>query len=163
MELGVYLDYHSADVGTFDPGKVILRVQEAFPDAILDPLDYSDQEVRRIVKKYGDLPQGSVMVRQIKDKQQRNGPSFRFEIPAAAGPMVGFARRYEVRVTVPDATDDATVAKLREFLKGLTLGEPEFRCERSRLADECAKLNPEEERALAEEGLGSDEVDLPEY
>jgi len=37
------------------------------------------------------------------------------------------------------------------------------RLERRRLVEECAKLDPEVERALAEEGLGADGVEWPEY
>ncbi|HEX8452483.1 MAG TPA: hypothetical protein VF647_10320 [Longimicrobium sp.] len=39
--------------------------------------------------------------------------------------------------------------------------EAALRC--ARFDDECAKLNPAEERALAEEGLAADLVDWPEY
>jgi metal-responsive CopG/Arc/MetJ family transcriptional regulator len=37
------------------------------------------------------------------------------------------------------------------------------RLERSRLAQECAKLDPAFEKALAEEGLAGDLVEWPEY
>jgi len=37
------------------------------------------------------------------------------------------------------------------------------RLDRSRLARECARLDPKAERALAEEGLGSDLAEWPEY
>lgn len=37
------------------------------------------------------------------------------------------------------------------------------RFERRRLAEECGKLDPRAERALAEEGLGSDVAVWPEY
>ena len=37
------------------------------------------------------------------------------------------------------------------------------RLEHRRLAEECAKLDPEAERALAEEGLGEDADAWPEY
>ena len=37
------------------------------------------------------------------------------------------------------------------------------RIERSRLARECAKLDPEDEKALAEEGLNRDLSEWPEY
>jgi Arc/MetJ-type ribon-helix-helix transcriptional regulator len=37
------------------------------------------------------------------------------------------------------------------------------RLERRRLIDECAKLDPAEERALAEEGLAADVAEWPEY
>ena len=37
------------------------------------------------------------------------------------------------------------------------------RLERSRLAQECAKLDPKFEKALAEEGLSEDLAEWPEY
>jgi metal-responsive CopG/Arc/MetJ family transcriptional regulator len=37
------------------------------------------------------------------------------------------------------------------------------RAQRARLAHECAKLDPNEEKALAEEGMGSDLTTWPEY
>jgi Arc/MetJ-type ribon-helix-helix transcriptional regulator len=37
------------------------------------------------------------------------------------------------------------------------------RSRRSRLAEECAKLDPDSERELAEEGLGAELPDWPEY
>lgn len=37
------------------------------------------------------------------------------------------------------------------------------RLERSRLAQECAKLDPEYEKALAEEGMSEDLAEWPEY
>ena len=37
------------------------------------------------------------------------------------------------------------------------------RLERSRLAGECAKLDPAFEKALAEEGLSEDQAEWPEY
>lgn len=37
------------------------------------------------------------------------------------------------------------------------------RLERRRLADECAKLDPAAERAIAEEGLGADAREWPAY
>ncbi len=37
------------------------------------------------------------------------------------------------------------------------------RLERRRLVEECAKLDPQVERALAEEGLSADGMEWPEY
>lgn len=37
------------------------------------------------------------------------------------------------------------------------------RLERRRLVEECGKLDPSAERALAEEGIGTDAVGWPEY
>ena len=43
------------------------------------------------------------------------------------------------------------------------LEEKLARMARSRLARECARLNPAEERALAEEGLAGDALEWPAY
>ncbi len=45
----------------------------------------------------------------------------------------------------------------------IALAEKLDRLERGRLARECAKLNPKEERALADEGLAVDHESWPEY
>jgi Arc/MetJ-type ribon-helix-helix transcriptional regulator len=45
----------------------------------------------------------------------------------------------------------------------IALAEKLDRLERGRLARECAKLNPKEERALADEGLPVDQQSWPEY
>lgn len=37
------------------------------------------------------------------------------------------------------------------------------RIERRRLADECAKLDPKQEKLLAEEGMNEDSAEWPEY
>ena len=43
------------------------------------------------------------------------------------------------------------------------VAEQLVRFRRTRLAEACARLDPDEERALADEGLGSDMADWPEY
>lgn len=43
------------------------------------------------------------------------------------------------------------------------VAEQMLRFRRTRLAEACARLNPAEERALADEGLGRDAADWPEY
>jgi Arc/MetJ-type ribon-helix-helix transcriptional regulator len=45
----------------------------------------------------------------------------------------------------------------------MAVAEKLERAQRARLARECAKLDPMEERALAEEGMGSDLTAWPEY
>jgi Arc/MetJ-type ribon-helix-helix transcriptional regulator len=45
----------------------------------------------------------------------------------------------------------------------IALAEKLERLDRGRLARECAKLNPKEERALADEGLLADHESWPEY
>ena len=43
------------------------------------------------------------------------------------------------------------------------VSEKLLRLEKSRLAQECAKLNPEFERSLAEEGFSAEMEEWPEY
>ena len=43
------------------------------------------------------------------------------------------------------------------------LAEKLARAQRTRLARECAKLDPEDEKALAEEGLAASSATWPEY
>jgi Arc/MetJ-type ribon-helix-helix transcriptional regulator len=45
----------------------------------------------------------------------------------------------------------------------IAVAEKLERLERGRLARECAKLNPKEEKALADEGLAVDHASWPEY
>jgi Arc/MetJ-type ribon-helix-helix transcriptional regulator len=45
----------------------------------------------------------------------------------------------------------------------IAVAEKLDRLERGRLARECAKLDPKEERALADEGLAADQDTWPEY
>jgi len=58
-----------------------------------------------------------------------------------------------------------TVDELRQESGGRTqmFSEEEAALRRARFDDECAKLDPAEERALAEEGLAADLADWPEY
>ena len=70
--------------------------------------------------------------------------------------------------------DAALLSRLDRLVRGavypnrsqaieIAVAEKLARLERRRLAEECAKLNPEDERALAEEGLGEDADAWPEY
>jgi hypothetical protein len=58
-----------------------------------------------------------------------------------------------------------TVDELRRESGGRTRisSEEDAALHRARFDDECAKLDPAEERALAEEGLAADLADWPEY
>jgi hypothetical protein len=48
-------------------------------------------------------------------------------------------------------------------VRALISSEEEVALRRARFDEECAKLNPAEERALAEEGLAEDFAAWPEY
>ncbi|MBI4312429.1 MAG: ribbon-helix-helix protein, CopG family [Chloroflexi bacterium] len=70
--------------------------------------------------------------------------------------------------------DEKTVAELDSFIENQVfpsrsraiedaLKEKLERLKATRLAVECAKLDPEEEKAMAEEGLAQDALEWPAY
>ena len=78
------------------------------------------------------------------------------------------------RSKIAISLDEATVARLDKLVERAifpnrsqaiqeAVAEKLARLERSRLARECAKLDPTFEKALAEEGLSEDVATWPEY
>lgn len=131
MRIGVRLNYWSEFVGTFDPLKVVARIRRDFPEAIVDPTDYDAEKLKRDLKVMESIPfevipeeRRAVMIRQVTHTAQQDGPTFRFEIPTAAGPVKGQARRYSVMLDLPDGLDNDVRGRFEAFLKGLRLGEP---------------------------------------
>lgn len=66
-------------------------------------------------------------------------------------------------LTALDALVDQSVFPNRSQAIQEAVEEKLRRLERTRLARECAKLDPAEEQALAEEGLGADLESWPDY
>jgi len=78
------------------------------------------------------------------------------------------------RSKIAISLDESTLRRLDQLVKKqifpnrsqaieAAVAEKLARFEKSRLAEECAKLDPEFERALAEEGLSEDLAAWPEY
>jgi metal-responsive CopG/Arc/MetJ family transcriptional regulator len=78
------------------------------------------------------------------------------------------------RTKVAISLDESTLGRLDKLVQKQVfpnrsqaieeaVAEKLARLERSRLAQECAKLNPTFEKALAEEGLSEDLAEWPEY
>lgn len=78
------------------------------------------------------------------------------------------------RSKVAISLDESTLYRLDQLVKKQifpnrsqaieeAVAEKLARLERSRLAQECAKLDPAFEKALAEEGLSQDLAEWPEY
>ena len=78
------------------------------------------------------------------------------------------------RSKVAISLDESTLIRLDKLVKKhvfpnrsqaieVAVREKLARLERSRLAQECAKLDPTFEKALAEEGLSEDLAEWPEY
>jgi Arc/MetJ-type ribon-helix-helix transcriptional regulator len=87
----------------------------------------------------------------------------------------GHTRRRKVpRAKVAISLDESTLERLDKLVERAVFSnrsqaiqeaveEKLARMERSRLARECAKLDPLFEKALAEEGLSEDAAEWPEY
>jgi Arc/MetJ-type ribon-helix-helix transcriptional regulator len=87
----------------------------------------------------------------------------------------GHTRRCEVpRAKVAISLDESTLERLDRLVERAVFSnrsqaiqeaveEKLARMERSRLARECAKLDPTFEKALAEEGMSEDASEWPEY
>ena len=75
--------------------------------------------------------------------------------------------RSKVAISLDESTLDRLVKKQvfpnRSQAIEEAVAEKLARLERSRLAQECAKLDPAFEKALAEEGLSEDLTEWPEY
>ena len=78
------------------------------------------------------------------------------------------------RAKVAISLDESTLDRLDQLVKKQVfpnrsqaieeaVAEKLARIEKSRLAQECAKLDPDFEKALAEEGLSRDLAEWPEY
>jgi hypothetical protein len=126
LKLAVRISYWTDFVGTFDPGKVVGLVKRAFPETVVDPIDYQAARLDRELEHFAKIPepQRTTMIRQARRNAQDNGPTFRFEIPTAVGPVKGQARRYSVTFDLPDGVSDDLRSRLESLLKGLQLGEP---------------------------------------
>jgi len=78
------------------------------------------------------------------------------------------------RAKVAISLDESTLARLDQLVARAVFSnrsqaiqeaieEKLARLEKSRLAQECAKLDPSFEKALAEEGMSEDAAEWPEY
>ena len=69
----------------------------------------------------------------------------------------------KVAITIVDSQVSKSVFSNRSRAIQLAVSQKLARMERSRLASECAKLDPKFEKALAEEGLSKELEAWPEY
>src|SRR2546429_113641 len=106
MILEAALAYWDDHVATFDPEKVVGRLLAAFPDAVVDPTDYSEREVERVLARLEEQavlePARTTLIQQIKGKARRNGPTYHVAVPAGRLWVKGWAQRYRVGFDLPD-------------------------------------------------------------
>lgn len=125
------IDYWGEGVATFAPEKVLDKVAQWFPGVTVDPVDYSQEEVDKISKFVQETgspaplaEKRAFMIKQIQEKNRRNGPTFKFSFDSKNGKKInGHTRRYSVSFSSEGEIDDETQNKIIEFLKSLNLGE----------------------------------------
>jgi hypothetical protein len=124
--IALELDYWSDDVATFDPEKVVMKLQRAFPEATVDPTDKSAAEVDRVrafLDSQDDMSPDikATMLRQIQGKARRNGPVYNFVV----GGISGIAGRYYVSFHSDTEIEAPLKQRIVAFLESMRLGEIE--------------------------------------
>ena len=129
MKITAKIAVSGEGVATFAPEKVLDRLKQWFPNVIIDPKDYSQDEVDKITKfvQETEPERRAFMIEQIKRKSRQNGPTYKFTFESQTGQMIeGYARRYSVYFISEEKIDDETQKKIVEFLESLKLGEIVF-------------------------------------
>jgi hypothetical protein len=134
MVIEVHLDYSSESVICFDPEKVILKLQEEFPETSTDWKDQAEAELQSVSAFLQDRGSnlskrnGEHMVVSIRRKTWQNGPAFLFKLHIDRGIEVsGWARRYRVGFESEADLPENIKLRLIRFLEGLGLGKISFR------------------------------------
>jgi hypothetical protein len=123
--LSCSIDYYADSVLCFDPQKVLSKLADAFPEAVIDPTDLAAAEVVSI-QEYTDaktdMPaeRKETMRRQIMGKQKRIGPSYGFRISDS---VTGHANRYSLLFKTDGRFDSALSDRIRRFMASLGAGD----------------------------------------
>jgi hypothetical protein len=130
MIIQISLDYMSDSVACFDPEKVLWKLSELFPEAIIDEKDYAEVEVQSLASFLTNRGEEiterreAQMLASIKRKARQNGPAFIFMVDSGSGENVsGWARRYGVGFKSGKDIPNDLKARIISFLEGLDLGE----------------------------------------
>lgn len=127
MRISATIDYWGEGVTTFDPEKVLTRLESWFPQIIIDSTDYGQAEVERITLfAKSNFPENRYleMSRQIQEKNRRNGPVFQFSIELEGGEKInGYAKRYEVAFNSENEINNSIKQTIYQFLKTLSNAE----------------------------------------
>jgi hypothetical protein len=127
MDIAVEIPYWGPQVATFDPEKVLCRLKEHFPEAEIDPTDWTEREVaslnaylqeRAITARHKDP-----MRSQIRGKARRNGPLYRFRLTDGSGAEIqGYSSRYRVVFRSDHDINEVFRRRITDFLRSLGLG-----------------------------------------
>lgn len=127
MRIEANIEYWDDNVLTFDPEKVIGKLRKYFPQTIVDPKDYSMDELERFIKYANDNvsePNRSRVIASMRGKNWANGPTFRFRILGESErEITGYAKRYCVAFESKQDIDFKIEKAIIEFLKSLKYGE----------------------------------------
>lgn len=127
MRIEASIDYWDESVLTFDPEKVVVRVRDYFPQVVIEPKDYSMDELERVTKfanENFEEPRRSKIITSIRGKNWTNGPSFRFKTPLENEiEITGYSQRYCIAFESKRGIDLEIENTIIDFLKSLKYGE----------------------------------------
>lgn len=132
MRISSDIDYHGPQVYTFDPQKVLARIETWFSNVVINDQDLAQAEIERFVQFLTDQhiiePRRSRLLRQIHDKAKVNGPAYTFTIePPNHKPIQGQVARYEVFFDSSQSFDLPLENQIITFLQSLEIGN--IRCD----------------------------------
>jgi hypothetical protein len=127
MTIEASIEYWDENVLTFDPEKVAIRLRKYFTQVLIDPKDYSMDELERFIKYANENieePNRSRMISSMRGKNWANGPTFRFKIPLENEiEITGHTKRYRIAFESKQDIDSETEKTIIDFLKSLKYGE----------------------------------------
>lgn len=129
MNIEAVIKYQGHSVATFDPEKVLLRIIEHFPDAVIDPTDWAQREVAALdsfLDQRSIAPETKqTMSSQIRGKARRNGPVFKFRLADSdlGTAIEGYASRYRVGFRSAHDIEQTCRRRITDFLRSLELGD----------------------------------------
>lgn len=127
MRISADIPYWGPGVATFDPQKVLARLQAAFPAVTIDDRDLAQEEVERFIHflntEQTPEPRRSSILREIRGKATRNGPAYNFVVKTDHdGILRGQVARYHVSFTADQVLTLETELAIIRFLRSLQLG-----------------------------------------
>jgi hypothetical protein len=129
MNIRAVIEYWGPGVATFDPGKVLWRLKQQFPEAEIDPTDWAEREVDSLdsflEQRSIGLETKETMRSQIRGKALRNGPVYRFKLADRDGVAIeGVSSRYCVAFRSTHDIEEAFRQRITDFLQSLAWMSP---------------------------------------
>ena len=127
MRIEAHIDYWVKEVLTFDPIKVLERLEDYLPEVDVDNTDYKLEELERFTiyaNENIEEPQRSIMINQMRENNWANGPWFKFKVSLEHHKEItGKVSRYSVDFCSEEIISFETEKNIINFLKSLKYGE----------------------------------------